>query len=159
MFMLAARSRVFQAMLRTNMREKESGRIDIQDLTHEVVSEMLEFIYTGEINKNLSEDFLRELFIAADKYQLDLLKNMCEHLLSSAVAVKNCLKNLSFTNLYVTKTLKKSSLEFIMRNTVAVTTSREWLDCIKPQPELAAEVTQAIAKNCYNPGAKRRKTE
>ena len=157
MFMLAARSRVFQAMFQSNMREKESGKIEIQDLTHEVVSEMLQFIYTGAVNKNLSEDFVRELFIAADKYQLDLLKNMCEEMLSSVVSIKSCLKNLSLAKLYMTKTLKKSSLEFIMKNTVAVTTSKEWLDCIKDQPELAAEVTQAIAKNCYNPEAKRRR--
>ena len=158
-FMLSARSRVFQAMLQTNMRERESGKIKIQDLTSEVVSEMLEFIYTGEIKKNLSGDLLRELLIAADKYQLDLMKNMCEELLSSAVSVENCLKNLSIANLCGAINLKKASIQFILNNSVTVTTSKEWLNCIKNHPELAAEVTQSIAKNRFTPEAKRRRTE
>ena len=157
--MLAARSPVFHAMLQTNMREKESGKIEIQDLTSEVVSEMLEFIYTGEIKENLSEDLLRELLIAADKYQLDLLKKICEEMLSSAVTVENCLKNLSMANLCGAENLKKASIQFILNNSVAVTTSNEWLSCIKNHPELAAEVTQSIAKNSFNPEAKRRRTE
>jgi speckle-type POZ protein len=62
---LAARSPVFAAMFEHEMEEKKQNRVEITDMDHEVLREMLRFIYTGKAT-NL-EKMHDELLAAADK--------------------------------------------------------------------------------------------
>ena len=74
------------AMFQSNMKEKEKQTVNIDDFKPTVVAEMLSFIYTGEVSSHdaLSDnDIASDLLKAADKYQLDLLKNICEERLCS----------------------------------------------------------------------------
>lgn len=64
-FVLAARSPVFQAMFEHEMEERKHNRVDITDVDHEVLREMLRFIYTGKAS-NL-EKMADDLLAAADK--------------------------------------------------------------------------------------------
>jgi len=62
---LAARSPVFAAMFEHEMEEKKQNRVEITDMDHEVLGEMLKFIYTGKaINLDKMAD---DLLAAADK--------------------------------------------------------------------------------------------
>lgn len=63
--LLAARSPVFQAMFEHEMEERKHNRVDITDVDHEVLREMLRFIYTGKAS-NL-EKMADDLLAAADK--------------------------------------------------------------------------------------------
>lgn len=63
--MLSARSPVFQAMFEHEMEERKHNRVDITDVDHEVLREMLRFIYTGKAS-NL-EKMADDLLAAADK--------------------------------------------------------------------------------------------
>lgn len=60
-----ARSPVFQAMFEHEMEERKHNRVDITDVDHEVLREMLRFIYTGKAS-NL-EKMADDLLAAADK--------------------------------------------------------------------------------------------
>lgn len=62
---LAARSMVFAAMFEHAMEESKHNRVEITDVDHEVLREMLRFIYTG-MASNL-EDMAGDLLAAADK--------------------------------------------------------------------------------------------
>lgn len=68
---LAARSPVFAAMFEHEMEEKKQNRVDITDMDHEVMKEMLKFIYSGKSPQ--LEKMADELLAAADKVCLDLL--------------------------------------------------------------------------------------
>lgn len=72
---LSARSPVFKAMFSHNMEENRSNRVEITDIDHEILQEMLRYIYTGEAPR--LEEFASELIFAADKYALECLKCMC----------------------------------------------------------------------------------
>jgi speckle-type POZ protein len=62
---LAARSPVFAAMFEHEMEERKHNRVEILDVEHEVLREMLRFIYTG---KAASLDKMADdLLAAADK--------------------------------------------------------------------------------------------
>ena len=63
--LLAARSPVFAAMFEHEMEERKHNRVDITDVDHEVLREMLRFIYTGKTN-NLDK-MADDLLAAADK--------------------------------------------------------------------------------------------
>lgn len=62
---LAARSPVFAAMFEHEMEERKHNRVEITDVDHEVLREMLRFIYTGKAS-NL-EKMADDLLAAADK--------------------------------------------------------------------------------------------
>ena len=63
---LAARSPVFRAMFQSNMKEKETRKVEVPDISPEVLSEMYFFIYTGKSSK--LGKFAEELLAAAEKY-------------------------------------------------------------------------------------------
>ena len=62
---LLARSDVFAAMFEHEMEERKLNRVAITDVDHEVLKEMLRFIYTGKA-PNL-EKMADDLLAAADK--------------------------------------------------------------------------------------------
>lgn len=66
----------FHDALQSDMTEAATRRVEIEDLQPEVVHDMLVYIYTGNTN-NLNR-IAGELLGAADKYQLEQLKTICE---------------------------------------------------------------------------------
>jgi speckle-type POZ protein len=72
---LAARSPVFAAMFEHEMEEKKQNKVEITDMDHEVLREMLRFIYTGKAT-NL-EKMDADLLAAADKVSHHLCAIEC----------------------------------------------------------------------------------
>lgn len=62
---IIARSPVFAAMFEHEMEERKQNRVAISDVDHDVLKEMLRFIYTGKA-PNL-EKMADDLLAAADK--------------------------------------------------------------------------------------------
>jgi len=61
---------VFAAMFEHEMEERKHNRVEITDVDHEVLREMLRFIYTGKA-ANL-EKMADDLLAAADKVRLTM---------------------------------------------------------------------------------------
>lgn len=68
LFFLKARSAVFAAMFEHDMVESMLNRVVITDIDHEVLKEMLNFMYTGK-TPNLNK-MAQGLLAAADKVKL-----------------------------------------------------------------------------------------
>jgi BTB/POZ domain len=89
---LAARSKVFFAMLMQDMSEASTGLVKIKDFDSKIMKEVLRFIYCNEIN-DLSENAW-ELIYAAEKYDLKGLKKMCFKSIIETLTYENVLKAL-----------------------------------------------------------------
>ena len=74
---LSARAPYFANMFESGMREVASNEIHIKDVDSGVFTAVLRFIYAGAASVDL-EDHTLELLVAADKYGLDELKDLCE---------------------------------------------------------------------------------
>ena len=74
---VAARSPVLAAMFQNDMAEARSNKVRIEDMEADVFENLLYFLYTGKLT--LSSDS-RELYAAADKYQVDTLKLLCQEI-------------------------------------------------------------------------------
>lgn len=73
---LAQRCDHFAAMFRSGMRESmDRAVIPIPDISHPVFLLLLEYIYTDSVKIDLEHAI--ELYIAADLYQLERLRDMC----------------------------------------------------------------------------------
>ncbi|CAB9507022.1 RCC1 and BTB domain-containing protein 2 [Seminavis robusta] len=74
--LLASRCEHFAAMFRSGMRESaEKAIIPIPDMSRPVFLLLLEYIYTDSVKIELEHAI--ELYIAADLYQLERLRDMC----------------------------------------------------------------------------------
>ena len=72
-FIVAARSPVFSAMFQNDMEEARTNRVKIDDIEAPIFKEFLYFLYTGKLNSTNIE----ELYVVADKYQVETLKSLC----------------------------------------------------------------------------------
>ena len=139
---LAARSPVFRRMFQADMKEKETKTVTIEDFKAEVVSEMLNFIYTGNISNHDTtiSGIAKELLAAAVKYQLDLLKEICEERLCSSLEVTNCVEYLVLGDMYQTFKLRKRAMEIAVENIDSIIYTDVFKNLYYQKPELACEV-------------------
>ena len=143
---LSARSPVFFAMFQVDMIENHSKKVHIRDVNKEVFSELLKFIYTGSVS---SEDSLKEqakdILAAANKYQLDLLKELCEAQLVSTLNASNCLDLLVLGDLHEAAKLKMAALDFVSINSASLIETDGYKDFFQTQySDLVFEVTNAM---------------
>ena len=100
--------------LKYDMAENIEGSVIIEDIDTTVFKKMLRFMYTGEVEK--LESIAIALAVAADKYDLDSLKVMCEIHLSKNLTKDNVVDILQFAVEYRAAALKNNALEFINAN-------------------------------------------
>ncbi|XP_036337467.1 protein roadkill-like [Rhagoletis pomonella] len=140
---LAARSEVFSAMFEHEMKERKQNNVVIQDIDHEVLKEMLCFIYTGKA-PNL-EQMAEVLLAAADKYALEKLKVICEEAICRKLSVDNAVETLVLADLHSAHQLKAQAIDFINTHATAVMETTRWQSMITTHSHLFAEAFRKLA--------------
>jgi len=140
---LASRSPVFGAMFEHEMEERKQNRVEIIDMDKDVLSEMLKFIYTGR-SANLDK-MADDLLAAADKYDLERLKMMCEESLSANLSNDTAADILILADMHSAQQLKNHAIEFINSHATDVMETAGWKQMITRQPHLIAEAFRALA--------------
>ncbi|KAL7298421.1 hypothetical protein TKK_0008212 [Trichogramma kaykai] len=126
---LAAASPVFDAMFRHDMLEKKSQSVKMTDISYETAVEVLRYIYTGSVeNQELFQAM--NLLAAADKYQLETLKSMCEQIIGSNLSTENVVDILRVADKYNLKWLEKKAVSFIKWNISASSDSDDMKNTI-----------------------------
>ncbi|CAF4496926.1 unnamed protein product [Rotaria socialis] len=116
----------------------QNSTIEITDLQPETVRALLEYIYTSNVEE-IDEHNAVEIFKAADKYELELLKQKAELIMMNSLSVSNCTMLYIVADLHNANELKKRVLNFIMRNILEVTESDDWRILVEQHPALATE--------------------
>lgn len=140
-FMLAKKSDVFDAMFAHDFQETMSNRVVINDLDPEAVIEMVRFIYKSRV-QNL-ERVNQVLLVAADKYNIEDLKDVCEISLCDSMDIDNVTEILLLGYNRYSINLKNKAISFITRNVQAVTCSNGWKDICK-NAEIMTEIVRAM---------------
>jgi speckle-type POZ protein len=136
--MLSARSPVFRAMFLNNTVEASARKVEIEDLPPNILEAMLLFIYSGSV-PNLAE-VAGELLAAAEKYQLDHLKALCEDELIQVTNLSNAIVHLQLGDTYQAKDLKRRAMDLVAFNLKDMLNNPEWKEQLISQPDLLAEV-------------------
>ena len=80
---LASRSSVFATMFSTNnYKEASNSVVNMYDLSFLAAQQLIHFIYTGTV-RHMQQEVAIELLYAAEKYDIEDLKNVCVRYLST----------------------------------------------------------------------------
>lgn len=140
---LSARSPVFRTMFQADMAEKKTRKVNIVDIDPNIMEDLLSFIYAGKTPK--LDEHATDILAAAEKYQLDGLKELCEENLCRNLGHENCINHLILGDMYQANKLKKASLQFIAKN-VNVFLSKDWETCLRDRQNLMVDVIKAMAR-------------
>lgn len=103
----------FETMLSTKMKESLEGKIKMDDMSPSACEELLRFIYQGKVD-NLS-NCVTELYTAADKYEMNDLRGLCEWHLYKNLSYENAMQVYDLAQMHGTPILVKRAKEVIKR--------------------------------------------
>ncbi|KAL2614040.1 hypothetical protein R1flu_025732 [Riccia fluitans] len=151
---LAARSPVFKAQLYGPLRDRNSDKIEIEDIEAPVFKAMLHFIYrdtlpdTHELagsSSSASTLMAQHLLAAADRYGLDRLRLLCESKLCEEVSTDTVATTLALAEQHHASQLKAVCLKYAAANLAAVMQS-DGFEYLKDScPSLQSELLRTVA--------------
>ncbi|XP_037418503.1 BTB/POZ and MATH domain-containing protein 1-like [Triticum dicoccoides] len=114
---LAARSPVFSAELFGGMKEGDTaGVVRIDEMEAQVFKALLCFAYTDSLPVTLKEDedvMCQHLLVAADRYNMERLKSICEEKLCKYINAGTITNILTLAEQHHCEGLKKACLSFL----------------------------------------------
>uniref|UniRef100_M8BQ87 Speckle-type POZ protein-like protein n=1 Tax=Aegilops tauschii TaxID=37682 RepID=M8BQ87_AEGTA len=113
---LAARSSVFKAELFGSMMENAGDPVEIGDMESDVFKSLLHFIYTDDSPPEMTrEDVVMagHLLVAADRYDVERLKLICEDKLCTHIDSDNMATSLALAEQHSCPGLKEDCFEFL----------------------------------------------
>jgi speckle-type POZ protein len=130
-------SPVICAMLEEDkFKEWRTKVIEVDDIEPSVFREMLRYLYTGKAPKLDEDDMTGPLFLAADKYQIVALKDLCEQSLISKLNLETVVRFLAVAHLYTAPLLLEASLKFLEKNKKKVLGRADWKQLNQYYPDL-----------------------
>ena len=130
---LCAASPFFYKALNSEMIEKEEGVIRLEEMTEDVMEEVLEYLYTGHVD--LNEASACDLMAAADYFLLPALKELCSNVIAQALSYSSCIAAYYLAVRYRCEQLQKKARDFILANFVAVAETEDFLNLSSTQVE------------------------
>ncbi|KAL4195547.1 hypothetical protein AMTRI_Chr05g73830 [Amborella trichopoda] len=156
---LAARSPVFQAQF-FNVSEETNGEIVVTDLEPKVFKAMIHFIYKDTLVDEEEEEFTSsfgssssvaerlpaKLLAAADKYELERLRRLCESKLCKDISVSTVASTLALAERHHATELKAMCLKYAAENLADVMCSDAFEQMKDEFPFLQSEILKTVAE-------------
>ena len=152
---IAASSPVFATMFEGGrFKEGQTRTVNIEDIDSKVFRKLLRFLYTGSSGSSKQDpsDTLQALFLAADKYQVDALKEICEECLIHQLAIENVLHLLVWAHLCGAEKLKDAAVTYIVQERYRVWQLKELEELSKNYADLFYQVCNQMVH--YSPELK-----
>lgn len=142
---LSAHSVVFESMFEIDMVEKKTSRVEITDIEPATFKLLIRYIYCGELDYNSIKE-LQKLALAADKYSLESLVNLCCYRLNNKVIYWPVIDDMVVDTLIVADQLrqdflKKTCIEIIIKYKDKVIKTESYKNMIKAKrADLLSEI-------------------
>lgn len=141
---LSARSPVFARMFESDMEEKLSGCVRIEDTCSAVMEKALSYMYTGKI-VDLTMAHAPDLYRVADKYEVMDLKTSCSKFMMHNLDAESSCEILIIADLYNDEKLKKAAKNEICRNSSTALLSPHGIELMTDHPHLARDVLETLS--------------
>jgi len=136
---LSTRSEVFRAMFRNPMKEANRGTVQIEGVTPEAFSKMLEYTYCSTVSFTTFDEVLAVMRLA-DQYLIHSLRNYCESVLITHLSIENAAVAFQDAHTHNLLKLRAASLNLIVENFAAICDADNFLSTIPTNPDLMREV-------------------
>ena len=110
--------------------------VDIDDIDPDVFHQMLRYVYTGHVTDLHKDSMAEELYLAADKYQIDSLKDLCEESMTWNMNIHNVIAILVLAYVHTSPKLLDKALEFLVKNKKEIWKRPEWKQLMERCPDL-----------------------
>ncbi|EOA32891.1 hypothetical protein CARUB_v10016207mg, partial [Capsella rubella] len=137
----ASRSKVLKKMLKSD--EFKTSAIFVK------------FIYSdGSMLSSKMKQHVRALYLAADKYKILQLRELCRSELISSLAMENALDFLELAQTPFDKALNDAALSYIKANELRIPSFDKFKLFADSFPDLTVEMLEAslVGRSCYNCG-------
>ncbi|KAJ1267841.1 hypothetical protein BS78_07G089000 [Paspalum vaginatum] len=119
-FVVALRSPVFEAEFYGPMKDKAMQSITVEDMQPDVFKALLHFIYIDslpgmddDLDEVESQEMIKHLLVAADRYAMERMKLMCESILSKRLDIESVTATLALADQHHCEKLKDACIGFI----------------------------------------------
>ncbi|XP_054720796.1 speckle-type POZ protein-like [Uloborus diversus] len=138
---LASRSKVFNGMFGSGMKEDQEGVVQIVEMKSSAVKEMLQYIYAGKIEE-LSMDRAMDLYAAADRYDLQELRGWCKDFIVNHVSSADVLNVAVLADLYRDEELTEASRRVFKQESKAIMMSPGSRDFSRNHPSVYMDLLE-----------------
>ena len=149
---VAAGSPVLADLLKNNDKEKTREIVPIEGTTVAAFRQFLRYLYTGVCLEMDQEGMAEQLFLLADCYAVDSLKEECAFILMNSLTINNAVKTLILAHRHPSQELFQGALMFISKNSQAICSGVEWSNLRKDYPDLCFQAldlsVQSNIKGC-----------
>ncbi|KAL1192408.1 putative BTB/POZ domain-containing protein [Cardamine amara subsp. amara] len=151
---LAARSEVLKKMLEPDEIKASSKleTITLSEMKHKELEALVEFIYSvdGSISSETLTKHVRSLYLAADKYEIPYLRDLCRNNLISSLSLSNALNILELAQIPFDKVLHDAAFANIQTNLSTIASSAQFNFFVIKHPNLAVEIMKAFITRASN---------
>ena len=135
---LSGQSEVFKMILSGNSNEATSGKIEITDASAITMKNLLFYIYHEDLHED-DPKIIVDLLMAAEKYAISDLVNMCVTVLEESLSEKNVVDVMTAAFLTNQEDLFESACDFIFESRIVKQTIEieAWKELEEKKPTLA----------------------
>jgi hypothetical protein len=112
--LLCAASTYFRAMFSCDLKESRLGKVYIENISPWTMKRLLDYIYTGNIEINLSN--VIDLLNSALLFELNKLVDRCVEFVLENIDINNCVEINIFASMHQLKKLEQCTFKFIQGN-------------------------------------------
>ncbi|KAH0924624.1 hypothetical protein HID58_016880 [Brassica napus] len=144
---LAARSEVFKKMLESDKFKGTADQIEtvtLPELKQEELEALVGFIYNNRSVLSEKEKIhAQTLFVAADKYDIPHLRDLCRKELISSLKLANVINILELSLIPFDEALNDAAVMFVVRNLLAICDTVEFKLFVVTNPDLTVDIMKS----------------
>jgi len=140
---LCSRSEVFFGMFNCNgMKEADTRTVEINDISGDVLEEMLFYIYTGDVETQKPEELIK----AAHKYMLQELTEWCAMRMCENIDTTTAAEFYVLADSYGSRILSETAINQILNNWDVVNKTDGWKTLAASKPNLVTDLLSESMK-------------
>ncbi|CAD8047309.1 unnamed protein product [Paramecium sonneborni] len=138
---LGARSEHFQTLFFEEFRDKDQIYIEITECSYQTFMDMLQYIYTDQLDTYLNTNRLLSLIVLSDHYLMQRLKYLCEEQLIKKINCNNVIELILFSKKYNCRLLRVQTMKQLVDNISTIKKRKDFIN-LAQEPEILLEIIQ-----------------
>lgn len=143
---LETRSLVFSAMFRHNMKENQTGEVDIKDINPKAFQSVLFYMYSGDLDYALSTEKALAVYAAADRYDIKELKQLCVLFIKQNLCEEWVCSVIEFADMYHEADTAQCARTYFKENVLKVIETESWRKFVKENHESSTILLESALK-------------